>query len=195
MALVLEGAETAPASPMLIIIMGVSGAGKSTLGTSLSAALNFPYVDGDDLHPKANIEKISQGIALNDADRLPWLKVVRDTGVKLVGDDGGAILACSALKRSYRQILRGEEEEKENVGGDVETYFVWIKGERSVLLERLEERRGHFMKASMLDSQLEALEPPEGEENVIVVPLELSLMEQLEVVVDGLRKLTGTLCR
>jgi len=192
-------------SPMLIIVMvtqanlvlsiqvllthlsvqGVSGTGKSTLGTSLSTALHLPYVDGDDLHPAPNIAKMSKGEALNDADRAPWLKIVRDTGVRLVGEGGGAVLACSALKKSYRQVLRGE-------GGGasgVETYFVWIKGERSVLLERMEKRQGHYMKASMLDSQLESFESPEGEENVVVVPLDLSPAEQLVLARDGLRKL------
>lgn len=133
-----------------------------------------------------NIEKMSRGEPLNDADRVPWLDVVRETGAKHITADGGAIVACSALKKQYRQILKGEE------GGEYNTWFVWIKGEKSVLKERMEKRQGHYMKASMLDSQFADLEPPEGEDGVVTVPLELSPEKQLQVAREGLSKLVGT---
>jgi len=174
---------------------------------------------------------MSRGEPLGDADRVPWLKVVRETGVLWAlgrrcrhrgccreedrgcecveaGSDGkssyegcggvlgvsddarGVILACSALKRSYREILRGRLD-KEQQGADVgiETLFVWIKGEKALLLDRIEKRQGHFMKATMLDSQFAALESPEDEDDVVIVPLDLSKEEQLGVAIKGLRKL------
>jgi gluconokinase len=204
------------------MMKGVAGTGKSTLAKSLSDALDWPYVDGDDLHPRANVEKMSRGEPLDDGDRVPWLMVVRATGVRVLqereeeerqegpaaeglhadgdgrglvggGDSArGVILACSALKKSYREILRGMQETgADAVPQGIETYFVWIKGERETLLERIEQRQGHFMKALMLDSQLTALETPEGddEQDVVVVPLNLSRTDQLGVAINGLRLL------
>lgn len=135
---------------------------------------------------------MSRGEALGDVDRLPWLGVVRGTAAEHVG---GVIVACSALKKRYRHILKTGVDPEVNEADEVDkypTWFVWIKGEKSVLKERMESREGHYMKANMLDSQFADLEPPEGEEGVVVVPLELSPQEQLRVALDGLSELTGT---
>ncbi|KAK0240696.1 P-loop containing nucleoside triphosphate hydrolase protein [Armillaria nabsnona] len=158
--------------PVIIIAMGVSGTGKSTLGSALAESLGLPFIDGDDLHPPANIAKMSSGQPLTDADREPWLALIRETGVEKVP----VVMACSALKRQYRDILRGKDgSEKEKP----RTYFVYIKGSREVLLDRMQKRQGHFFKVDMLDSQFEALESPEGEEGVVTVPLEESTEVQV----------------
>ncbi|PBK73520.1 carbohydrate kinase [Armillaria solidipes] len=156
--------------PVIIIAMGVSGTGKSTLGSALAESLGLPFIDGDDLHPPANIAKMSSGQPLTDADREPWLALIRETGVEKVP----VVMACSALKRHYRDILRGKDGEKAP-----RTYFVYIKGSREVLLDRMQKRQGHFFKVDMLDSQFEALESPEGEEGVVTVPLEESTEVQV----------------
>lgn len=211
----------------LIIVMGVSGAGKSTLGKSLADRLGFPFIDGDDHHPKSNIEKISRGEALNDQDRLPWLRCLREVGIRtlegevsqgserggkdIMGEDVGVVLACSSLKSCYRQILRGKLEVERAPGAcpgetryevrEVEhqaspsfllpTYFVWIKGDKELLRDRMLKRKGHFAKATMLDGQFRALESPEGEPDVVVVPLESLTDEQAEMALQGLREITG----
>jgi len=163
-------------SPKIIILMGVSGTGKSTLGAALARATHLPFIDGDDLHPQANVEKMARGEALGDADRLPWLERIRDTAVACVRERAGVIVACSALKKTYRALLRGTP---------YPTYFVYLTGERDLLAARLEERRGHFMGAGMLQSQLDALESPEGEAGVVCVSVAQSTEEQVERVLDA----------
>ncbi|HSA81344.1 MAG TPA: gluconokinase [Geminicoccaceae bacterium] len=136
---------------MVIVLMGVSGSGKTTIGVPLAQALGGEFAEGDDYHPPANVEKMRQGIPLDDADRRPWLETLsREIGNWL---DAGRtmVLACSALKRSYRAILRG---------GRPEVRFVHLKGSAETIRARLAERRGHYMPASLLDSQLAALEEP-----------------------------------
>ncbi|KAJ8076384.1 hypothetical protein AAF712_000080 [Marasmius tenuissimus] len=198
--------------PVLIIVMGVSGTGKTTLATALSKIYRLPYIEGDEMHPKANIDKMSNGIPLNDADREPWLELIRTSAVKMVEDQRkehpqiqnakavhGVIVTCSSLKRYYRDILRGtkkvankvEETEGEEAPDphELPTVFVFMKGERDDLWERMSNRKGHYMKAHMLDSQLETLENPEGEEGVITVSIEMSTEEQLEKVKEELIKM------
>jgi gluconokinase len=131
---------------MIVVIMGVSGAGKTTIGRALAAALGWPFVDADQLHPAANVAKMSRGEPLDDADRAPWLEAVAARMQKL--DDG--VVACSALRAAYRQALR--------VRDDVR--FVELEVPRAVLEERLAGRRGHFMPPSLLGSQLATLEEP-----------------------------------
>ncbi|MBH5295247.1 gluconokinase [Corynebacterium ulcerans] len=137
---------------MRIIVMGVSGSGKTTVGTLLAQKLGVPYFDGDDLHPQENIDKMAQGIPLNDADRWPWLAQV---GGWLAHQPEGGVIGCSALKRSYRDLLR------EHCPTAV---FVHVHGSREVLLARMNHRQGHFMPASLLDSQFATLEPLENDE-------------------------------
>jgi carbohydrate kinase (thermoresistant glucokinase family) len=134
---------------MLIIVTGVSGTGKTTVGELLSEKLNLPFFDADNFHPQSNIDKMSQGIPLNDQDRMPWLKALADQ-LKKYEKSGGAILACSSLKESYRKIL--------NVSPDVK--WIHLEGNRKLILERMEARKNHYMKPEMLDSQIEAWEEP-----------------------------------
>ncbi|KDN41946.1 hypothetical protein RSAG8_07163, partial [Rhizoctonia solani AG-8 WAC10335] len=177
--------------PKLIVVMGVSGCGKSTTGQNVARALDASFKDGDDLHPASNVAKMSRGEPLTDADRAPWLKVIRQTGTELAtrdGDNGIAVVACSALRKAYRELLRGKpvnlltsgpedatvahpkgevpltegnadvDEFVANTTPPLKTYFVFIKGTRESLWDRMQKRQGHFMKASMLDSQLATLE-------------------------------------
>jgi gluconokinase len=189
----------------------VSGCGKSTLGAALARALSLPFVDGDDLHPPANVAKMSAGHALTDADRAPWLVRIRQVAEQHAhahrADDAhtaraGLVVACSALKRTYRTVLRGERHAR---GADAEadlgapppdalpTYFVFIRGEREELLHRMSARQGHFMKAAMLDSQLETLEDPSDEDGVVVVPLVADTESQVNTAREGLSSIAGAL--
>lgn len=135
---------------MIIIIMGVSGVGKTTVGTVLAERLGWSFRDADDYHPQANVEKIRHGIPLTDADRLPWLDSLRGL-IRAVGDMG-MVLACSALKQSYRDFLRDGRED---------VAFIYLKGEKELIEKRLEGRRGHFAGPGILESQLRDLEEPE----------------------------------
>jgi len=137
---------------MYLIIMGVSGSGKSTIGQMLSAQLGWPFYDGDDYHPPANIAKMSAGIPLTDQDRAQWLETL--AGLIRSGTAAGAngIIACSALKQAYRQILSAPAPQQ--------VRFVYLKGSYAVILERM-QRRSHFMKPEMLASQFTTLQEPE----------------------------------
>lgn len=128
------------------IVMGVSGSGKTTIGKLLATHLGLPFYDADDFHPKANIEKMSQGISLNDADRLPWLKAMQEA---IQSWDTGGVLACSALKEKYREIL----------ATDTDVSFVFLQGDFDTIYQRM-QARAHFMKPDMLQSQFDTLEPP-----------------------------------
>lgn len=135
---------------MILIIMGVSGVGKSTVGAVLAERLGWSFRDADDYHPEANIEKIRRGIPLTDDDRKPWLASLRE--LIRVGGDLGIVLACSALKQSYRDFLKDGRED---------VAFVYLKGNHALIEKRLEGRRGHFAGPEILDSQLRDLEEPE----------------------------------
>jgi gluconokinase len=136
---------------VIIILLGVSGSGKTTVGQALSTLLGWPFLDADDYHPKANLAKMSRGEPLTDADRAPWLETLRtEIAVRLARDEE-AILACSALKKAYRQKLQVDP---------AQVRFVYLKVSPELLQKRLERRPEHFMKPSMLRSQLEALEEP-----------------------------------
>lgn len=132
--------------------MGVAGAGKTTVGKLLASQLGWPFADGDDYHPSANLEKMRNGIALTDSDRGPWLETLRSLIEGWLAEGTSAIMACSALKRAYRERLL--------VGSEVR--LVYLKGDAALLHARLRERRGHYMTVRMLESQLAALEEPDG---------------------------------
>lgn len=132
--------------------MGVSGAGKTTVGRCLAYNLGWQFIEGDDFHPIENIEKMKQRIALNDKDRKEWLKRLRHRILKLVLDNTSAIIACSALKKAYRHYLFVDEKA---------VIFVYLKGNYNLIRHRIEIRQGHFMKATLLPSQVSALEEPE----------------------------------
>src|SRR5258707_10868245 len=132
--------------------MGVSGSGKTTVGQLLASQLGWEYADGDDYHPTVNLEKMRNGIPLTDTDRAPWLEALRALIASLIAGGNNTVLACSALKQSYREALQ--------VAPEVQ--FVYLKGTPQLLRRRLHERLGHFMTERMLDSQLAALEEPDA---------------------------------
>lgn len=136
---------------MIVIVMGVVGAGKTTVGQMLAAQLNWEFDDADDFHPASNVEKIRDGIALTDADRMPWLNLLHQAIAQWIVERKNVILACSALKASYRSNLK--------VSPDVR--FVYLKGSAPLIAERLRARHGHFAGESILASQLSDLEEPE----------------------------------
>jgi carbohydrate kinase (thermoresistant glucokinase family) len=136
---------------VVVVLMGVSGAGKTAVGTRLAKALGGTFVEGDDFHPPANVAKMRSGVPLDDADRQPWLETLsREIGAWLEAGRT-VVLACSALKQRYRDILKA---------GRPGVRFVHLKGDEDLIRQRLEHRRGHYMPASLLDSQLAALEEP-----------------------------------
>ena len=136
--------------------MGVAGSGKSTIGAAFARALGVPFVEGDDFHPKVNVDKMALGVPLTDADRLPWLRALA-ARIREAKDAGtGVVMACSALKRAYREILRAHASDLR---------FIFLKGKRAVIAERLAGRRGHYMAPSLLDSQFATLEEPAPNEN------------------------------
>lgn len=146
--------------PCLLVVMGVSGCGKSKLAKGLQEKLNWPFQEGDSLHSEHNIHKMSEGIPLTDADRIPWLEKCHEwlKDCEMNGH-GAGILTCSALKKSYRDILRN------NIQSSF--YFLYLNVPADVLLRRLQKRTDHFMPASLLSSQLETLEPPYPDEPFI----------------------------
>lgn len=134
--------------------MGVSGVGKTTVGTRLADALDWDFVDGDDFHPPSNIEKMEQGEPLTDEDRRPWLRAIRDFIRERREQEEPAIVACSALKAAYREVLL-----QDNDGAQL----VYLKGSYDLIRQRMEARADHFFDAELLDSQFEALEEPPTE--------------------------------
>ncbi|KAG0150448.1 hypothetical protein CROQUDRAFT_652376 [Cronartium quercuum f. sp. fusiforme G11] len=162
----------------LLVVMGVSGCGKSTIAIELSKRLKIEFLDGDDVHSDFNIKKMSSGIPLNDEDRVPWLLKLREKAVELVKAAQQrncehspsstlpmAIIACSALKRSYRDILRGIHLDGRNtaIANDIRTCIIYLKGSKSLIEKRMQKRQNHFMGVEMLESQLRTLEEPNEE--------------------------------
>ncbi len=138
---------------MIVVLMGVTGTGKSTVGKLLAGALGWTFVEGDDFHPAANVEKMRRGIPLNDNDRRPWLDAIRHRLDEAVDRGENVVLACSALKHRYQHYLESHDPEA--------IRFVYLSGSRETLRQRLAGRQGHFMNPALLESQFEALEPPD----------------------------------
>jgi len=155
---------------MILIAMGVSGAGKSKIGEMLAERLHCAFTDGDAFHSAANKEKMHHGIPLTDEDRWPWLKTIRAAIEEKQTAGETAVFTCSSLKRSYRDVLR-----------DKDVCFVYLKGTREVLEERLTTRTGHFFDPSLLQSQLDTLEEP-GSDEAITVSIELTPEEIVDDV-------------
>ena len=148
------------ANLMILIVAGVSGSGKTTVGAMLAGRLNWPFADADDFHPAANIEKMRSGIPLTDEDRQPWLRAIAAWMDERIAGDESAVMTCSALRRSYRDTL---------LGGRAGVRMVFLAPDREVLAKRLAARQGHFFSGQLLGTQLDALEPPQPDENVITV--------------------------
>ena len=152
---------------MVVLLMGVTGSGKTTVGEKLAAELGWTFSDADDFHPAANKAKMRAGIPLTDDDRWPWLLAVRQVIEQALRDNHGAIVACSALKAAYRDVL---------AGGLEPVRFVLLDGDPAVLKARLVQRRHEFMNPALLESQIDTLERPP---NAIVIDIELPLDEQV----------------
>jgi gluconokinase len=163
---------------MVVIIWGVAGAGKTTIGELLAQELDWKFYDADDFHPPANIDKMQRGIPLTDEDRQPWLENLREAIERSLGANENAVLACSALKRKYRELLRVGEEVR----------FVFLRGDRARIAAQLRHRREHFMNPELLDSQFADLEEPTPSENALTVELGGDPHELVEKIKTSLRE-------
>jgi gluconokinase len=164
-----------------LIVMGVSGSGKSTIGQALADSFGREFIDGDDLHPRANKEKMAAGNPLNDQDRAPWLEIIADRIGSELADGKPIVVACSSLKKSYRRILTAYAPT---------TVFVHLSGEREIIAERQSHRQHEYMPNSLLDSQFETLEPLVDDERGIVVDLGQTPDEMVRYVRERLAELT-----
>ena len=171
-------------TPSIAVIMGVSGAGKTAVGERLAERLGWQFIEGDRLHPPENVAKMQSGHPLTDADREPWLAAIAEAidGWRARGVSG--IVSCSALKRDYRHRIIGDRRPG--------VRLVYLEGSRELIGERLNARRGHFMPASLLDSQFAALEPPGPDENPITVAIDAPLDRIVEDIVAALRQASET---
>jgi len=143
---------------MIYIVMGVSSSGKTLIGSQLAKKMGIPFYDADDFHPEANVKKMSAGEPLNDRDRLSWLQAMARHMTEWE-QTGGAVLACSALKASYRKLLSPP---------GIPVRFIYLKGSKELIARRMAGRDGHFMPESLLDSQFEVLEEPKAESTITV---------------------------
>lgn len=171
---------------MLVIIMGVSGCGKTTLGKLCAKKYGWRFIDADSFHSKANISKMSEGIPLSDHDRLPWLQALHKVVKSWDEKDVSGVLACSALKESYRRmLLHGNMDEESNkpIQVNKKTMIVHLKGDKDVIAKRVSCRNGHFMNEKLLDSQYEALEEPDSTSaNVLSLSIENSVDKNAEYI-------------
>ena len=175
-----ENKPASPAgSPSVVVVMGVSGCGKSTIASMLAHRLNWIFEEGDWFHPPSNVEKMHAGVPLTDEDRWPWLHGIAAwiDATRRVGNHG--TVACSALKRAYRDILVGERPD---------VRIVYLKGERDLIARRMAARDGHFMPPALLDSQFATLEEPRPDEHPIVVSIAPHPREIVEEIVKKLGK-------
>ncbi|SFU74931.1 6-phosphogluconate dehydrogenase/gluconokinase [Pustulibacterium marinum] len=161
--------------PTIYIVMGVSASGKTTIAKKLSEQLKIKYIEADDYHSDANKEKMSNGIPLNDEDRLPWLEALHQVALEHIQDKTSAVMTCSALKEKYRKILT--ESIEENV------QFIFLKGSYELIYDRIAYRKNHFMVASLLKSQFDTLEEPN---NAIVVDVSGSIEENMNELMQQL---------
>ena len=160
---------------MIVVVMGVAGSGKTTIGRMLADALRCPFLDGDSLHPATNIDAMRRGVPLTDADRMPWLAAIRDRMLEAHQRDESLVVACSALRQSYRTYL----------ADGLTIIWVYLRGAADLLGSRLELRRGHFLKSELLASQLETLEEPG---DAIVADIGLPPEDIVRQVLDALRR-------
>ncbi len=165
-------------TPCALVVMGVSGSGKSTIGERLAQRLGWSYEDGDKFHPLSNVAKMSAGQPLTDEDRWPWLQAIANEIDRVCEARGHAVIACSALKRAYRDIL---------VHGRPDVRIIYLKGTPDLIAGRLVLRKGHFMPPGLLASQFKTLEPPDASEN----PVTVSIDAPAETIVDDIVRQSG----
>ena len=163
----------------VLVVMGVSGSGKSTVAKPLAQQLGWPFQEGDDLHPAANVAKMKAGIPLDNADRAPWLDAIAAWIAGRLRQDTGGVVTCSALRRAYRDRLRA--------AGDRVT-FVYLKGSRSLIAGRVAQRQGHFMPAALLDSQFATLDEPSPDEHAIVVDIDQPVERQVDAIIAAVAR-------
>jgi len=176
--------DSIPSTLHALVVMGVAGSGKTTIAKALGDRIGWTFKDGDAFHPASNVEKMRSGYPLTDADRWPWLRAIaaeldrtRDAGEHLV-------VACSALKRAYRDILIGQRSG---------VRLIYLKGSRNLILQRLRQRRGHFMPPELLDSQFATLEEPGGDEHAIVADISASVDAIVDDIVRQLQRSSSAL--
>ena len=160
-------------TPCALIVMGVAGSGKSTIGETLAGRIGWRFEDGDRFHPASNVAKMSAGVPLTDDDRWPWLQAIADEIDRLCAAGERAVVACSALRRVYRDVL---------IHGRNDVRLVYLDGSQQLIADRLNRRKGHFMPPDLLASQFKTLEPPERDERPITVPIDASV----EAIVDAI---------
>jgi gluconokinase len=146
----------------IVVVMGVSGSGKTTVAAGIAQAEGWTLLEGDSFHPPANIAKMHAGTPLTDEDRWPWLRAIAAREDELLASGESAVVACSALKRAYRDIL---------IGGRADTILIYLQGAQALIAERMKARKGHFMPPALLDSQFATLEAPGPDERPIVVDI------------------------
>jgi gluconokinase len=165
----------------VLVVMGTSGSGKTTIGSLLASAIQGEFADGDWFHSPAVVEKMHKGIPLDDEDRWPWLQAIADFIDRIRGTGQRAVVACSALKRRYRDIL---------IDGRPDVRLIYLKGDQTLIARRIAHRE-HFMPASLLPSQFEALEEPGSDENPIIVSIEQRPREIVEEIIATLQNSDG----
>ena len=164
-------------TPCALVVMGVSGSGKSTIADKLAERLGWTYEDGDKFHPASNVAKMSAGHPLTDEDRWPWLQAIADEIDRVCKAGQHAVIACSALKRAYRDIL---------VHGRSDVRIVYLDGTEQLIARRLAARKGHFMPPGLLASQFKTLEPPQRSEDPVTVSIDASVEEIVDDIVRQL---------
>ena len=167
----------APKPPCALIVMGVSGSGKSTIAARLAERLGWTFEDADRFHPASNVAKMSAGQPLTDEDRWPWLQAIADEIDRVSRDGGHVVIACSALKRAYRDLL---------VHGRDDVRIVFLSGSQPLIADRLAQRKGHFMPPGLLDSQFKTLEPPQTNEHPIIVSIDAPVETIIQNIVAQL---------
>ncbi len=165
-------------TPCALVVMGVSGSGKSTIGEKLAERLGWSYEDGDKFHPASNVAKMSAGQPLTDEDRWPWLRAIADEIDSVCEAGEHAVIACSALKHAYRDIL---------VHGRNDVRIIYLKGTQDLIASRLALRKGHFMPPGLLASQFKTLEPPDAGENPVTVSIDASVETIVDDIIRQLR--------